>query len=101
MLWKVMKPSAVLVAFVATMAVSIVIIRYGTLATAKAEEKLCGKITGLDAQYQVAYLDNDKQIIHPIPTRQAFNRLAVGREFTFVYRHNTLVAIGDGNLCGK
>ena len=101
---KIFTPALTLMMFVVVVALSSVEIRKSIIATAKEEEKRCGVVTklgdDLDIPHGAATINNGEFVVL-VPTTQAYNRLVVGKEFTFVYRRGELIAIGDGNLCKK
>ena len=104
MVRKILAPALLLILTVAVVALSVVGIRESVIAAAKEEEKVCGTVVGLQGQvaenwWQATVGDDNHAVL--VPTRQAYSRLTVGKEFTFVYRNGELIAIGDGNLCGK
>lgn len=104
MLWRVLKPSVILVLFVATVSFSVAGIRKSWITAAANDEFRCGTVLGLQGQvsgnnWQATVGDNNHTVL--VPTKQAYDRLKIGKEFTFIYRQGELIAIADGNLCSK
>ena len=104
MVRKIFAPVLLLMLAVAVVSLLVVGIRRLVIASASEKEKFCGTITRLAGQLNskrwVAIVDDGKLIVQ-VPSLAAYNRLMVGKEFTFVYRRGELIAIGDGNLCKK
>ena len=103
-MFRVFVPALLLMLAVAVVALLVVGIRQSVIAVAKEEDKVCGTVVGLQGRvtenlWQATVGDDNHAVL--VPTRQAYSRLVVGKEFTFIYRRGELVAIGDGNLCKK
>ena len=101
---KFFAPALLLMLAVAVVALLVVGICRSVIAAAKEEEKVCGTVVGLQGRVTEnllqATVGNDNHAVL-VPTRQAYSRLVVGKEFTLIYRQGELIAIGDGNLCKK
>lgn len=104
MLWKILKPTVFLALFVMIAGLSVVAIRHDAIIMSGKDEKVCGVVTRLagriNSERWVAIV-NDGKLIVQVPTSQAYSRLMVGKEFTFIYRGAELIAIADGNQCNK
>ena len=101
MLWKILKPTVFLAIFVVVISLSVVGIRKSWIAAATNDKFVCGTIQKIDYERWRAYTDNFWQPTHDVPSPEAFGRLKVGKEFTFIYRQGVLIAIADGNQCSK
>ena len=94
----------IVLTFVAVVSLSVVGIRKSWAAAAANDVKVCGTVVGQQGQvaegrWQVTIDDDGHAIL--VPTRQAYDRLKLGKEFTFYFRKGELVAIDDGDLCHK
>lgn len=97
-----LKTVSVVGLFVIVASLFITGIRSAVIKAENEEEKRCGVVTklgdDLNIPHRAATIDNGK-FVALVPTPQAYSRLAVGKEFTFVYRRGELIAIADGNQC--
>ena len=102
MFWKILKPTVFLAIFVVVISLSVVGIRRSWVAAAANDKFVCGTVVGLQGRvseqfWQATVNDNNHAVL--VPTQQAYSRLKVSKEFTFIYRDVELIAIADGNLC--
>jgi hypothetical protein len=101
MIWKILNVAACLALSVLVTSLSVVGIRNSRAAAAANDEFVCGTIRKIDYEKWRAFTDNILHPTHDVPSPEAFGRLKVGKEFTFIYRKDQIIAIADGNLCKK
>lgn len=100
MIWKVVKPTVFLLLFVIITSLSFVGIRKSWVAAAANDQFVCGTITQLYGQVGMGWevgINGNQTIL--VPTRAAYMRLSVDKEFTFIYRQGELIVIADGFQC--